>query len=43
MSEIRLIKKFASEKEMRNIKWPMLVLRTPKGGNFNVDDENHGR
>jgi len=29
--EIRLIKKFASEKEMRNIKWPMLVVRTPKG------------
>ncbi|MBQ6841573.1 MAG: phosphoketolase family protein [Bacilli bacterium] len=29
--EIRLIKKFGTEKALANIKWPMIVLRTPKG------------
>ena len=29
--EIKLIKKFALDKEMHNIKWPMIILRTPKG------------
>lgn len=29
--EIRLIKKFATENNLTNIKWPMIVLRTPKG------------
>ena len=31
VSEIKLIKKQAEIKDMENVKWPMIVLRTPKG------------
>ena len=31
MLEINLIKKFGNERDMSNIKWPMIILRTPKG------------
>ncbi len=29
--EIRIIKKYAIERNFTNIKWPMIILRTPKG------------
>ena len=29
--EINMIKKYAKEKNFTNIKWPMVILRTPKG------------
>lgn len=29
--EMQVIKKYASERKMTNIKWPMIILRTPKG------------
>ena len=31
MMEILLIKKFGTEKNLANIRWPMIILRTPKG------------
>ena len=31
ITEINIIKKYASENKLVNIKWPMIILRTPKG------------
>ena len=31
VTEINIIKRYATEKKLVNIKWPMIILRTPKG------------